>query len=802
MNKRWFKHAKPAIFTLVVLMLAAFSANAQGTAVLFGKVLDSKSGKPLSGAVVSVSPVMVTATTNDQGGFTTGNLQAGRYYVTASHNGYDLQEVTVNLEDGERKQVDLYLNPAPNMLKMVIVKEKYVRDMPYIQHILTKDEIEMMAVRDIGDQLRMLPNVGGVKKGAVNIDPVVRGFKYSQLTILLDGAVSIEGGCPNRMDPTTSHIALDDMAEMQVLKGPFALRYGSVFGGVVNLVPVKPMASDFFEVKVKGIKAFESNWNGNREYVQVAGGNKKVYFLLSGYNQKFGDYTDGNGTLQNTDYRKFGYKAALAFRPFKKHEAMISWSNSMSKGVMFPTLPMDDRNDDSRVLSFDYKVGKINKVINSLDLKLYTTMVDHTMDNKQKPLSDTTAAVSNIIAEVMGARVEAGLTVLGGHLYVGLDQKTITKDGDRIKYMIAQLPTNGKVVARTEQLWNEAEITNLGFFAEYKRRIHNLDLIGAVRYDMNNGQSDTILLTSLPKPGIPSVPIINITETQSSLSGVSASAGATWNFNEKLSVSLAAGRGTRFPDMLERFIVALPVGYDNFEYMGNPQLEPEVNNEVDINVKFTHPNLGGMDFTIFYSYVQNFIMGKRLSFAEQKPLTDNVWGVKRFENFESAIFKGFELALKTPEKYPWGVSIIAAYTQGIVHNTLKPIIDPTQLPNQSVTGEEIVPNDPAPEIPPFEMNFSARYKFFNNRLIPSVTYRWVAAQNNVSEAYFESETPSFNIIGVNLAYKHNQYLTISTGVNNLLDTPYYEHLNRRIIGSKAIFYEPGRVIYVNAIINL
>ena len=55
--------------------------------------------------------------------------------------------------------------------------------------------------------------------------------------------------------------------------------------------------------------------------------------------------------------------------------------------------------------------------------------------------------------------------------------------------------------------------------------------------------------------------------------------------NEKFSLSLSAGRGTRFPDMVERYIVALPVGYDNFEYIGNPQLEPETNNEIDLNLK-------------------------------------------------------------------------------------------------------------------------------------------------------------------------------------------------------------------------
>jgi iron complex outermembrane recepter protein len=786
------------IWAMAFIVATLGFSNAQEAGV-YGKVLDLQTGNPLTGAIVSIKPAEMTATTNAKGQFESGKLNPGRYKLVASCINYDIQEVFVNLDQGEKKQVDLYLMPAPNMLKMVIVKEKYIREIPYIQHTLTKGEIEMMAVRDIGDQLRMLPNVSGIKRGAINIDPVVRGFKYSQLTVLLDGAISIEGGCPNRMDPTTSHIALDDMEEMQVLKGPFALRYGAVFGGVVNLVPVKPVANDIFEIRVKGIKAFESNWMGNREYVNVSGGNQRFYFLTSAFHQKYGDYTDGNGIMYQTDYHKYGYKGAIGFRPFRGHEAMLSWSQSMSKGIMFPTLPMDDRSDDSRVLSFDYKVGKINDLINSLDLKLYTNSVDHVMDNKQKPFSDTTVAISTVAADVTGGRFEAGLNLFGGHLYAGVDQKTIIKDGERDKIMIMQNPANGKVPVKIEQLWNNAEISNLGVFAEYKRRIKQLDLIAAIRFDYNTATSDTIKLLGA---GTPPVVLISIDSTDSKYSAVSFSGGATYHFNEKLTASLALGRSTRFPNMLERFIISLPVGFDNFEYMGNPDLKPEINNEADLNIRFSKPNLGGIDFTLFFSYVQDYISGERIPVSQQKPLTDNVYGVKRFKNFETAVFSGFELSAKTPEKYNLGGSFTASYTQGVIQNTVKPLLDLTKPPLQSVTGDSLLASDPAPEIPPFEMNLMLHYRMLNGKIIPSVSWRWVAAQEKVSESYYESTTPGFNVFGINLIYHHSKNLTLTGGVSNLLNTAYYEHLNRRIIGSSVNFYEPGRVFYINAIVNL
>lgn len=789
------------VFIVFFIALLPMGLLAQETGTLYGKVYDQQSGQPLIGAVIKIKDTdfAITTTTTDAGSFELKNLPVGRQFMSVSHHGYDIEELTVLVSEGERRLVDVYLEPAPYILKKVIVKDRYVRDIPYMHHTLKKEEIEMMAVRDIGDQLRMLPNVGGIKKGAINIDPVVRGFKYSQITTLMDGAIAIEGGCPNRMDPTTAHISLDDMAEMQVYKGPFALRYGAIFGGVVNLIPVRPMPSDFFEINVKGIRAYESNWNANREYASVSGGNRNVFFLFSGYNQKGGNYTDGNGNVYRTAYHKFGYKASVGARLFGNHEALLSFSNSGSRGIMFAALPMDDRIDDSRVIYFDYKTGKINEVINSLDFKIYTTLVDHTMDNRQRPFGDTVIAIAHIIAETRGARLEAGLNLFGGHLYLGADQRTIDKDGDRVKTMIMQNPMAGKVPVKVEQLWNNARIDNLGLFAEFKRRHKNIDFIGTARIDFNQAISDTIQLFGM---GAPPPVLIEIGDTESEHVGFSASLGATYNFDEKLSISIAAGRGTRFPDMLERFIISLPVGFDRFEYMGNPQLQPEINNEVDLNAKYIHPNIGGFDITYFYSYVQNFIMGERIPPAIQRPLTDAVFGVKRFENFETGIFQGFEFAYRSPEKYDWGIAASASYTHSIIHNTIKPIIDPAQPPLQSVIGEEIVARDPAPEIPPFEANISLRYRLFHNKIIPTLSCRVVAAQNHVSDAYLEDPTEGFTIFNANIAYIHNQYLSLSLGINNIFDIAYYEHLNRRVIGSRANFYEPGRVFYVNAIVNI
>jgi iron complex outermembrane receptor protein len=114
----------------------------------------------------------------------------------------------------------------------------------------------------------------------------------------------------------------------------------------------------------------------------------------------------------------------------------------------------------------------------------------------------------------------------------------------------------------------------------------------------------------------------------------------------------------------------------------------------------------------------------------------------------------------------------------------------------------MVQNDHLGEIPPMEANLNVSYSFLNDRIVPLFTLRYVAAQNNISTAMQELTSESFTLLGFRLVYKHNSNLTVVGGVNNMLDNAYYEHLNRRILGTDNRIYEPGRSFYINLIFNI
>ncbi len=659
---------------------------------------------------------------------------------------------------------------------------------PYSITKISLKKIEETNLSDIGKIIAREPNIGGIKKGATGIDPVIRGFKYSQVTVQLNGGTRIEGGCPNRMDPTASHVNINDLSKVTIYKGPFALKYGSNFGGLINLETFGPRFYNKFENHVSIFIGGQTNHLGFKSGIRVFGGNSSISYTVSANKNKFGNYTAGNGDIINSSSDNYNITAGLGFKIKDGHIITLSADRSWGRNVDFTALPMDERKDDTELYEANYLGTHFNNSINFISAKLYHSNVDHEMDNKNRPFSDTVVAISQIHATNTGGRVALNMDLFRGKLEVGSNFEHIYKDGKRYKWLILQ----PNLPSFNEDIWSNAQINNLGLTAEYQHTTDNITWIIAARTDFNSATSNPMLRL---KPN--GAPVYENTDTESSYLNFSFSAGASWQLNKSNTISISVGKGTRSPDMIERYIILLPVGYDPYDYLGNPQLEPETNHEVDFGYNFNNQVFGNFSSSIFFSYVTNYISTELVPPSQVKPQTKGVLGVKTFINIDDAYLTGFEIAYNTPDINKWQIRFNSAYTMGINPSATAYIVE-----NGDIVGDKKVKNDPLPEIPPFESNLWFSYSFFNRKFTPEINIRMVASQDKISIAYNEESTPGFTILNFKINYAYNNQLQINFGVNNILNTNYYEHLNRRIIGTKSPFLEPGRLYYMNLIIKL
>lgn len=761
------------------------SANAQNRITV--KVVDKQTNAVIQNAEINVVNTSVFVTTNNNGECIIALPDKDNIVLKTTHISYIPAFDTI-LGSENYALFTIGMVPNSRFLNEIEITDSYEHNMPFITNTIPSRVIKETSVFDVGTLLKREPNVGGIKKGALGVDPVIRGFKYSQVSVQIDGYTRIEGGCPNRMDPTASHVNINDISNIEILKGPFALKYGPNFGGFVNIKKHNPVFNAKYKNNVSMIIGGQTNHEGYKSGFRTYGGNSKIAYSLSANKSSYGDYKSGDGEVISAGANNYNYDVGLGFKPTENQVLSVNFDCSYGRNVDFAALPMDERTDDTKVYQLNWFLSPKAQALKWIKVNAYHSDVSHVMDNKNRPFSDTVVAVSDIHATNTGGRFSIGSNIYGGLLETGLSFEHIYKDGQRTKWMIVQ----PNLPSFNENLWNNAEIDNAGFFAEYRKNSGNLDFIIAGRLDYNQANSD-----SLTRYKMNGSVVFYDDDTESNYVNFSFSAGLTWHLTQKNSLFFSFGSGTRSPDMTERFIVLLPVGYDSYDYLGNPQLKPETNHELDLGYVHNCDVYGRFEASPFFSYVTDYISSKLVPPSEVLPQTRGVLGVKQFENIDKAYLTGMEISYQNPKECKVNIRLTASYTTGI-----NPDATVYEYENDQLVGESVVENDPLPEIPPMEANLWLGYDFLQSKFIPEFHFRAVAAQKQISEAYGEQETPEFFVTDIRLLYKYNSKMWLSTGVNNIFDVNYYEHLNRRIIGSKTPFYEPGRLFYANIIVNL
>jgi len=672
------------------------------------------------------------------------------------------------------------------ILDSIVIEDEFLEEVKYVaSDYITSKDLENEQIRDVGEYLRNIPNISGIRKGGANLDPVVRGYKFSQLNVLLNNGVRIENGCPNRMDPVTARIESEDIGEIEVIKGPFLLKYGPSFGGVINLKSEVPKSYDQFEIHGNAQVGFESNWNGVKYHGSLYGGERKFYFMLSGGYRDYENYNsgflEGTETEVKSSFTKYNYLAKLGYSYKPNHRFLLSFDGIHGRDVLYPSLPMDEKSDDTYLYGLDYIGENLSPALKKIEAKIYHSDVHHVMDNSFRPSSETMLMIADVNALNTGGRFVNTFQFAKHRILAGIDYEHIKKDGARTGTMEMM----GTISTKVSNLWLDAMIRNTGIFTEYQTYFSSYELNASLRGDFNDATSGDTLEISHEGTDY-------FKDVDSRFFNLSLSVGITKKISPDMDISLAFGRGTRSPNMLERYIKLLPVGYDRYDYLGNPQLQPESNNEIDLTFQSSFRNFGNINLNFFYSYVQDYIYATLLAPSVIKPQSPGVLGVKQFVNVDHIHSTGFEFGYNSPQQYKLGGSLVAAFTYGVIPEVTKYVIS-----DGEVVDAVQITNDALPEIPPFEATMTIFYKFLNSKLIPNFKLRLVAPQRHLSQAFYEEETPGFALLNFSVRWNFAKFMELNTGVSNIFDRAYYEHLNRRIIGSKENLYEPGRVFFIS-----
>jgi len=741
------------LLSFIVLLTTVFS-YAQSTKIK-GKIVEENTNHPIEYATIRVLKNNVFATSKNNGEFLI-NAEIGDK-IEITHISY--KKVIVPLQNN----MVIKLALAQIELNEILVAANPLQDIAQ-STVINDAEKRISQPRSVGHLFKDIKGFGITKKGAYASEPVFRSFKYEQLNVQYDGGMKVLNACPNRMDPITTHVIPEEIEKIEIVKGPFTVRFGQNFGGIINLVSKNPTKEQIgFHASVEG--GYETNGNNLVSGASALYVAKKFDIHLNGSYRDFGDYEDGNGTEVPSSFKTTDYSLKIGFNPTEQQRLQLSWRQSFGRDIDHAGLAMDSPYDDSYLAGIDYKMKEISEKINSFSVKAFYSYVDHLMTNENRPNFKMVDAQSPVESWTYGGKAELVITPSNTtRIYTGIDANLIDRKGDRtriVKMMNGMILPTPKTF--TDKIWQDASLNDVGIFAEGKFKLSDFTTI-------TTGIRADFISTSLNDAAADFEELYGGTIDDVTETNMSANASVKYQKNG-FQMQLAIGRGVRTASMVERYINHFTVGVDPYEYVGNPNLKPEVNTQLELSFlkRFKTIELGA---SVFHSFLTDYISAFVNTSIPRKfmPTTPPVYA-KQFINIDKASQTGFEFSfnVKASERL--------SFTSDISF---------TSAQNKDF-------DEPLAHIPPFMANLGAKYE--GKLYWLAVNSRLVAKQSRVSETFMEEETPGFGTLDFRAGVEPFKGFSIGFAVLNIFDKTYYEHLNFSYNNSNTLsgnIYEPGR----------
>ncbi|WP_196604177.1 TonB-dependent copper receptor [Pectinatus haikarae] len=322
--------------------------------------------------------------------------------------------------------------------------------------------------------LKNIPGFSMVRKGGTGGDPIFRGLGGSRLNIVMNGGY-ILGGCPSRMDPTTTYVFPETFSKITVLKGPESVEYGSsIAGSIMFERDTEPFTKPGTRLNTSLL--FGSD-NRRDQLLDVTQGDEKGYVRIIRTRNKAGDYKDGNGNYIHSAYKRDSTTGIIGFTPDK--DTLLEFSIDTSSGrAAYADRNVDGTQFDRDSYNLRFEKRNIGSVLQNIKVNASRSTIDHIMDNYTlRPLKAGTMASSmEVKRTTTSGRISFDLALAkNSSAVLGMDYQKNEHSGNMIM---------GVKDYSAKPLSPDMTFTNYGIFADYKTYIDdNSRILSGIRFD-------------------------------------------------------------------------------------------------------------------------------------------------------------------------------------------------------------------------------------------------------------------------------------------------------------------------------
>ena len=141
-------------------------------------------------------------------------------------------------------QEDLYI-PQINVTAARVPSE--LEDTPENITVITKEEIEQMPAKNLGEILKYIPGMIFQENGGPGSPgyPHIQGAEFRHIKVMIDG-IPLNSATERLTD--LSLFGIESIERVEILKGAGSALWGSALGGVINIITKKPKKSKKGEI--------------------------------------------------------------------------------------------------------------------------------------------------------------------------------------------------------------------------------------------------------------------------------------------------------------------------------------------------------------------------------------------------------------------------------------------------------------------------------------------------------------------------------------------------------------------------
>ncbi|WP_198243653.1 TonB-dependent receptor [methane-oxidizing endosymbiont of Gigantopelta aegis] len=632
-------------------------------------------------------------------------------------------------------------------------------------------------LKDTASLLERVPGAAVNRNGPLTGIASYRGMYGPRININVGGANFKEVG-PNSMDPPLSHVPAPLVKSLKVHRGIAPVSSGiDTIGGAMKVEYQKGRFAEDDNIEFSGLASmgYSSVQEGKVGVLMGAVANKNHKVYLSGIEEKGHDYKiDGDLRQKPTQYDRNSFSTGYAYRR-EGHEAEINYNNIDTGASGTPALPMDvvyvrGGLYDARY-SWDLGDGY------NLKAGLYYQKMRHWMDNYTLRTGSMLMA-NRTTVEAGGLDIAFTMPFMSGDLTLGINGDQSNHDADVSGSML-----NGMMAFQTTGFSN-VERDRYSFFAEWDGEVaRDLSLELGARFThtwSSSGQVSTNnMMGGLLVNRLALANAFNVADRNKEFTDVDLVSVLRYAMSENLDVEIGFARKNRAPSYQELYnwSVSSATGglADGNVYVGNLNLDHETAYQFELGVDW-HTERAYFSPRVFYHYVDDYIQGlpsTEVNIAADALAIDA--NVLKFSNIDAQFF-GVDLDAGYSLDDNWRIDAGLNYVRG-------------QRVNAPTGDDDLYRISP--------LNGRTQLTYQNAGWMSSVEGVFVARQGDVAAYNNELKTAGYMLMNVRASYEPVKGLVIGTGVENITDKRYQNHLGGYTLFNRANgrVFSPGRNVY-------